>query len=250
MASARANSRVPQPRHLCIIMLRPPLLPRTPQAPLLPPEREVCPPSSHPPPPYFASRPSSASFSSSSSSSFSPHPRAFSLPSRRCTPIRQTGREDRHPRTRRENVRKRLTRVRTYLRMFVRMYARMYAYMHVRMYACMHARMYEHVYEKRRGEVENVFSRKVGESEKVKDGERQREDRYSWIVEGAKGLSAPCLPGINHGISDAQPLSTRRSREKHLLRKLAILFPMLLPSFRFEAAPHPSHRDCARLDFS
>lgn len=56
---------------------------------------------------------------------------------------------------------------------------------------------------------------KVGESEKVKDGERQREDRYAWIVEGAKGLSAPCLPGINHGISDAQPVSI--ARKKHLL---------------------------------
>ena len=128
MASARANSRVPQPRHLCIIMLRPPLLPRTPQAPLLPPEREVCPPSSHPPPPYFASRPSSSASFSSSSSSFSPHPRAFSLPSRRCTPIRQTGREDRHPRTRRESVQL------TYVRIYVCMYVRTYVWKYVRTY--------------------------------------------------------------------------------------------------------------------
>ena len=86
--------------------------------------------------------------------------------------------------------------------------------------------------------METVFSTKVGESEKVKDGERQREDRYSWIVEGAKGLSAPCLPGINHGISDAQPLSTCRSCEKHLPRNLANLsFVDVLSFFAFRSGP-------------
>lgn len=58
MASARANSRVPQPRHLCIIMLRPPLLPScVPHRPLLyPPSRGtlVC-----PPPPAASHRPAS-----------------------------------------------------------------------------------------------------------------------------------------------------------------------------------------------
>lgn len=49
MASARANSRVPQPRHLCIIMLRPPRA--TPPAPTAQ-EKSACPlPTlSHPPP--------------------------------------------------------------------------------------------------------------------------------------------------------------------------------------------------------
>lgn len=66
MASARANSRVPQPRHLCIIMLRPPLLPRTPQAAPTTEEKSVPLPTlshhpTHPPPAYFASRPSSPS---------------------------------------------------------------------------------------------------------------------------------------------------------------------------------------------
>ena len=86
MASARANSRVPQPRHLCIIMLRPPLLPRTPQAAPTTEEKSVpLPTLSHPPPAYFASRPSlpspTPSFhtSSSSTSSFSRHPRASFL---------------------------------------------------------------------------------------------------------------------------------------------------------------------------
>lgn len=89
MASARANSRVPQPRHLCIIMLRPPLLPRTPQAAPTTEEKSVPLPTlshrTHPPPAYFASRPSSptpsfhTSSSTSATSSFSKHPRASFL---------------------------------------------------------------------------------------------------------------------------------------------------------------------------
>lgn len=88
MASARANSRVPQPRHLCIIMLRPPLLPRTLQAAPTTEEKSVPLPTlshpTHPPPAYFASRPSSPSptpsfHTSSSISSFSRHPRASFL---------------------------------------------------------------------------------------------------------------------------------------------------------------------------
>ena len=102
MASARANSRVPQPRHLCIIMLRPPLLPCTPQAAPTTGEKSVpfppcpTPPTRHrrtllrvpprprqpsPPPPFSTSSSSfSTSSSSSSSSSFSsPHPHASFL---------------------------------------------------------------------------------------------------------------------------------------------------------------------------
>lgn len=190
MASARANSRVPQPRHLCIIMLRPPLLPRTPQAaPTTEGERKrekSVPLPTHrrrtllrvPPPP--PSPPPSPSLRTLALSPYPPLVAHLFDKSAERTP----------PRTRRETVRNRLTRVRTYVRMYGER-------------------------EKERREYESWT--KVGESEKA-NGERQREDRYGWIVEGAKGLSAPCLPGINHGISDAQPVSTCRSREKHLPR--------------------------------
>ncbi|KAK1116772.1 hypothetical protein K0M31_018054 [Melipona bicolor] len=115
MASARANSRVPQPRHLCIIMLRPPLLPRTPQAaptteeksvsPFPPcptrhrrtllrvPPRPRQPPPSTPPPPPPPPPPSSPPPSPSTLA------RAFSLPSCRCTPIRQRREEKRREET-------------------------------------------------------------------------------------------------------------------------------------------------------
>lgn len=83
MASARANSRVPQPRHLCIIMLRPPLphlVCTPPAAPLPAAERNsrVSPSSRRLPPARLALR-----------SSSTPRPRADSLlraPSRAFSP--------------------------------------------------------------------------------------------------------------------------------------------------------------------
>ena len=60
MASARANTRVPQPRHLCIIMLRPPLSPLGTPPTRSYRRREVCPPT-HLIPPHLASRSSSPS---------------------------------------------------------------------------------------------------------------------------------------------------------------------------------------------
>lgn len=171
MASARANSRVPPPRHLCIIMLSPrapaltrALSPPDSSSPPLPSLREVCPLL-----PPCCCRPAQPLPSSlcPPRPPVRPHPFPLSLHpcfvSRRKEREKERAKETKHQVKEKERKSERKGTKRN-------------------------------VSEARYAKVDKEKSAREGNGIEGKGGAHSHGEE----VEGTKGLSAPCLPRINH----------------------------------------------------